>query len=242
MKKLLRTVVGAACLMALMGGGVAQASLVTWFTQTDTSNSNANWPSGTLYSNNVGVAFKTGAAGPYVIDWVVLGLNTSSITSGSSSVKLALHNTNNTTPYSAVAGATEYAVDTLNFSMPTTTATNFDLSLTAADIPNISSFSMNANTTYALILYAPSSVIGMQRKTGYANGTTNNFYTVTEGFTALDTFRNNVANYSVNASSFPTLDISFGETSAVPEPSTYALLCISLGVVGYARRKLKMEN
>ena len=27
-------------------------------------------------------------------------------------------------------------------------------------------------------------------------------------------------------------------TSAVPEPSTYALLCISLGVVGYAKRKM----
>lgn len=27
--------------------------------------------------------------------------------------------------------------------------------------------------------------------------------------------------------------------SAVPEPSTYALLCISLGVVGFARRKMK---
>ncbi len=36
-------------------------------------------------------------------------------------------------------------------------------------------------------------------------------------------------------------------TSAVPEPSTYFLLCIGLGAVGYARRKLKygqlrMEN
>jgi hypothetical protein len=30
--------------------------------------------------------------------------------------------------------------------------------------------------------------------------------------------------------------------SAVPEPSTYALLCIGLGVVGFVRRKLKMEN
>ena len=26
--------------------------------------------------------------------------------------------------------------------------------------------------------------------------------------------------------------------TAVPEPSTYALLCISLGVVGYARKKM----
>ena len=29
---------------------------------------------------------------------------------------------------------------------------------------------------------------------------------------------------------------------ATPEPSTYALLCISLGVVGFVRRKLRMEN
>ncbi len=34
---------------------------------------------------------------------------------------------------------------------------------------------------------------------------------------------------------------SFGP-AVVPEPSTYALLCISLGVVGLVRRKLKMEN
>ena len=32
------------------------------------------------------------------------------------------------------------------------------------------------------------------------------------------------------------------ETSAVPEPSTYALLCISLGVVGYARRKMGKQG
>jgi hypothetical protein len=34
---------------------------------------------------------------------------------------------------------------------------------------------------------------------------------------------------------------SFAPT-AVPEPSTYALLCISLGVVGYARRRMKDEG
>ena len=31
-------------------------------------------------------------------------------------------------------------------------------------------------------------------------------------------------------------------SSFVPEPSTYALLCISLGVVGFVRRKLKIKN
>ena len=30
--------------------------------------------------------------------------------------------------------------------------------------------------------------------------------------------------------------------TTTPEPSTYALLCISLGVVGYARRKLRIKN
>ena len=39
----------------------------------------------------------------------------------------------------------------------------------------------------------------------------------------------------------PMLLTSFGP-AAVPEPSTYVLLTISLGVVGYARRKSKMEN
>ena len=30
--------------------------------------------------------------------------------------------------------------------------------------------------------------------------------------------------------------------TATPEPSTYVLLCISLGVVGFVRRKLRMAN
>ena len=38
------------------------------------------------------------------------------------------------------------------------------------------------------------------------------------------------------------LTAQVSNASAVPEPSTYALLCISLGVVGYARRKMKMEK
>ena len=35
-----------------------------------------------------------------------------------------------------------------------------------------------------------------------------------------------------------TFTAVLGGPAAVPEPSTYALLCISLGVVGYARRKM----
>ena len=36
-----------------------------------------------------------------------------------------------------------------------------------------------------------------------------------------------------------TSDFSGTGTPVVPEPSTYALLCISLGVVGFARKKMR---
>jgi hypothetical protein len=217
--------------------GSARAVDITWFGPTDAMNSNANWPAvnGT-FSQNFGVAFQTGGSSSFTMDWVQLQLNTSSVTSGSGSLRIAIRNTTNSTAYSAVAGTTEYAVDTINFTMPTSSATAFTLNLTAADIPNVTSYAMASNSAYALILYAPSVNIGMQRRTGYANGTTNNFYTVSNGFVALDTFRNNAANYSNNASSFPSLGISFGET-VVPEPSTWALGGLSALVLGFAARR-----
>lgn len=203
-----------ACLMS------SSAFAVTaWVTPTDAPNSNANWPAvnGT-YSQNFGIAFKTGLSGPFGIDWITLNLNTSNVTAGSSSLKIALRNTTDSTAYSAVAGTTEYAMDIVNFTMPTTTATMFDLELDFSDLPNISSYSMQSDTSYALILYAPGNNIGMGRITGYLNGTTNDQYTTSDGFAVLDTFRNNSPNYQNSASSFPSLGISFGETSAVPEP------------------------
>jgi len=154
-----------------------------------------------------------------------------------------LRNTTNTTAYSAVAGTTAYAVDTVAFTKPTTTSTNFSLDLTSADLTNISAFSLQSNTAYALILYAPTENIGLQRTTGFANGTTNANYTVTNGFTMLDTFKNNTANYSTNANSYPTLDISFGATTApVPEidpnglASTMSLVIGSVAMLEQRRR------
>ena len=73
---------------------------------------------------------------------------------------------------------------------------------------------------------------GIQRTTGYANGTTNDFYTVSDDFVALDTFRNNVANYTnTTTNSYPTLSIAFGAV-AVPEPATCASLLAGLGFAG----------
>lgn len=209
-------------------------------------NSNVNWPGGSSFSNNFGIAFTTGSSGPFDIDWIDLGLNTSTATSGSASLTIALRSTTNSTAYSAVAGTTEFAKDVVTFSMPTTTSTAFTLNLGSAQLPNISAYSLASNASYALILYAPTSNIGMGRTTGFAQGTTNNFYTVTNGFTMLDTFRNNSANLNNNASSYPTLAISFGANPtpppAVPEPTSMAIFGLgALGMAYLARRESKRK-
>ena len=200
-----------------------------WFGPTQQGNSNGNFPTFTNYTSNFGVAFKTGPGSSYSLDWVTLRLNSSVFSGGpSATVKLALHNTTNAIAYSAVAGSSELAVDTLSFTLPTTTATSFVLNLDASQIPNVSNYVMSGNTAYSLILYNPSVNLGVMRQTGYANGTTNAAYTVGDGFTALDTFRNNAANYTNTANSYPTLSISFGETQSVPEPPSLALVASAI--------------
>lgn len=220
--------VAASGCMAVAGGSVASAANVTWFGPSAASNSNASMITGTAYTQNFGVAFTTGTSGTYSMGWLNIGLNTSNVTTGTGSFQVSLRNTTNSTPYSAVAGTTLYAADTISFTMPTSTATNFSLSLSPADFPNISSYVMSGTTSYSLILNSatPNPTFGLQRTTGYANGTTNNFYTVSDGFVALDTFRNNTANYTNTTNSYPTLSIAFG-TTAVPEPSTLALAAIA---------------
>ena len=221
-------------------GSIANATPITWFAPTQQGNSNANFPAFTSFSNNFGVAFKTGPDSTYSLDWVKLGLNTSNVSGvPSATVKLALHNTNNAIAYSAVAGSIEYAVDTLSFTLPTTTSTSFDLNLDASQMPNVSNYVMSGNTAYSLILYNPSVNLGLMRQTGYANGTTNAAYTVGDGFTALDTFRNNTANYSNNATSFPTLTISFGKTQSVtvPDPSSLTLVASAIAAWWFVARR-----
>ena len=210
---------------------------VAWFAPTAAANSNANLPAFSNYTSNMGVAFTTGSAPALQMDWVTLGLNTSSVATGSGTFKLSLRDTTNTTAYSAAAGSTELAVDTVSFTMPTTVSTSFTLNLTSADIPNITNYAMGASTSYALIMYNPSNNIGVGRTTGYAQNTTNGFYTLTNGFTALNTFRNNTT-YQNTGTSYPTLQISFGNTVPVPEPSTWAMAGIATLVIAYrARRK-----
>ena len=224
----------------LVSASVSHAAPVTWFGPSQASNSNGTW-TGTTSAQNYGVAFITGTSSSYSMDWLTIGLNTSSTgTSGSGSLVVELRNTTNLTPYSAVSGTTIYASDTVTFSTPTSVNTNFAVNLAAASFPNISSYAMTGTTGYSLTLWGPSSGYGIQRTTGYANGTTNNFYTVSDGFVALDTFRNNSANYTNNTNSYPTLSIAFG-TTAVPEPATCALALVGLACAGYVRYRRRRK-
>lgn len=234
--------VGIACALIgiLVARDAAHGANITWFGPSQAANSNATWTSGATSAQNYGVAFITGTAGPYSMGWLTIGLNTSSTgTTGSGTLNVELLNTTNLTPYSAVSGTTLYASDVITFSSPTTNATNFTVNLLPANFPNISGFAMSGTTGYSLRLWGPSSIYGIQRTTGYANGTTNDFYTVNDGFVALDTFRNGSANYTNTANSYPTLSIAFG-TTAVPEPSTCAIGLAGLACGGYSiwrRRK-----
>ena len=200
------------------------------------ANTSALIPTGTTYSSNLGVAFLTGGSGPFNMDWVTLEL-TSSVT-GAGTFKLAIHDSTSTTPYAGVAGSTAYATDTVNFTPP---ATVFSLTLRAADIPNVSGYSMLANTAYTLFVYNTTAALALRRTQGLADGTTNAFYTVSNGFTALDTFRNNTANYTNVANSYVGFQIAFGQT-VVPEPSTWALggivtiFCVALRKRGKVAR------
>jgi hypothetical protein len=220
-----------ALLASMAVATTALATNVTWF-GSPAVNSNATFSSGTGYTNNYGVAFTTGSSGTFTMSWLDLQLGQGS-TVGNWTLTVALHDTTNSTAYSAVAGSTAYATDTVTI---TAGGTYFTANLTAAQLPNIMSYAMAANTSYALIIYDATSTSAISRTTGYASGTTNDFYTVGNGFTALNTFRNN-STYTNNTNSYPTLGISFGATaSAVPGSGAMAMLGLS-AISGLRRRR-----
>jgi hypothetical protein len=230
--------------LILSAGALAEPEqeLVTWFGPVNPSNSSATW-TGSTENQHYGVAFVSGPAGNYTMDWMSIGLSTGTTgISGAGTLVVELRDTTNLTPYSALSGSTVFASDTIAFSSPLTQATFFTVMLDAADFPNISSYAMAANTGYALRLWGPSSGYGIQRTTAYAQGTTNQFYEVNEGFVALDTFRNGSADYTNSPGSHPTLAIAFGSV-AVPEASTAGLaLAAAIGAVGWRLLRRRKEQ
>jgi hypothetical protein len=224
---ILALMVFGACATPALGATVAYVSLPTGIT-----NGSSSISSGTTYTTNLGYAFKTGSSGTFEIDWIKLELQ-SGATSGSGSFKIWINGTDNDTPYLAVASSTVYAADTVNFTAPATANTPFELVLSSADLTNISAFSLQPNTAYSLFVNSASgSAIALRRVQNLANGTTNDQYDVTNGFTMLDTFRNNTPNYANSQGppvSHAVFGISFGTTAAIPEPSALALFSIFVG-------------
>jgi uncharacterized repeat protein (TIGR02543 family) len=199
--------------MASIATMSAQAADYQWFGPTDPANGSGSLSTtSTAYTSNFGVAFKTGASGPYRMQWVKLNL-TSSSASSNITVKLSLRDTTDSTAYSAAAGTNEYAVDTLNITTPTTANTPFTLNLDPTTIPNIAAYTMSADTSYALILYGASANLAI-RRTGVSNvylpNTTNNYYTLNDGFTVLNTFRNNATYMAALNTNYPSLHFFFG--------------------------------
>lgn len=229
---------GFAALFCLVTSG--SASTVAWVEPSAASDTSASFPSGGTYTSNFGIVFKTGSSGTFSMDWLLLGLFSSGHTATSATLKVELREPTSSVPYQGVASTNVHTTDTVTLTMPGTTNTNFDVNLTAADAPNLMGFTMDPNTAYSLIVYSPSVGFTMRRKTGYSNGTTNDYYTVTDGFQVLDTFRNNTANYNNNPNSFPTLSIAFGGSGAasVPEPAgAGAALLVGSAGMGLVRRR-----
>jgi hypothetical protein len=228
---------GLAALLCLVATG--SAAVTTWVEPTDAANGSSSVPTSTTYTSNLGIVFKTGSSGTFSMDWLRLSLTSG--TSGAASFSVQLRNTDSETPYVGVAGTTLHASDTINFTRPTPINTPFDVTFTAADAPNLMGYTMQPNTAYALMINSASPSFALRRTQGYADGTTNGKYTVTYGFSVLDTFRNNTENYSNSAGSYPSFHIAFGANapSAVPEPAGAgaALLLGSAGMALVRRRK-----
>jgi len=210
-------------------------------------NGSSSISAGTTYTTNLGYAFKTGGSGPFDIDWIKLEL-TSGVASGSGTLKIWINGTNNDTPLSAVASSTVYAADTVNFTTPGTANTPFELILNAADLPNISAYSLLSNTAYSIFVNSyTGSAIALRRQQGLASGTTNGEYDVTNGFTMLDTFRNNTPNYTNTAGSYPAFAISFGTTQSAPVPEIDpsglgSVLALVSGALGLLERRRLMAK
>jgi len=123
------------------------------------------------------------------------------------------------------------------------------LILNAADLPSISAYSLLSNTAYSIFVNSFSGSAGaLRRQQGLASGNDAiAAYDVTNGFTVLDTFRNNTPNYQPTAgTSWAAFAISFGTTSApVPEidPSGVgSVLALVSGALGLLERRRLMAK
>jgi len=115
----------------------------------------------------------------------------------------------------------------------------YNVTYTGADITNLSSITMLAGQKYALAL---TNKTGGQLWWAYRDGSTLGDYTTGDGYSVLAIAESFSGGDWLPSSNMYMLKLETGSAATVPEPSTYALLCISLGVVGYARKRMKKDE
>ncbi len=115
----------------------------------------------------------------------------------------------------------------------------FDITYTGADIANLSSFIMLSGQKYALALDSENGNNTLYW--GYKPGSTLSDYTTGDGYTVLATGYSQGGVWGENANRY-MLKLETNSASAVPEPSTYALVSIGLVGLGYARKRMKKDE
>ena len=100
---------------------------------------------------------------------------------------------------------------------------------------DLGAYSLTPGTQYALTFSDTSSTLSLPLLNNSTFDVANSF--TVQGLAILTNGTANFEFYTNDAYGSMNIQLSTG-ASAVPEPSTYALLCISLGVVGYARKKM----
>ena len=178
------------------------------------------------------VVFTTGAGGPFTIGDLKLGMRTYNPGSFDFTVGLrAVDGSNNPTG----ANLSSVVLNTGPLADNAYVGSNNVLDFTA--LGSLGTYSMAANTQYALVVElgsAPS--LGWGAVQGvFPTPDPQYGFTVQKG---SDMWTGSSWNQIFGPATSFDMAIGPGAPTTVPEPSTYALLCVGLGVVGYARKKM----
>ena len=221
---------GLLALTAIVMGSAASAS-VLYVSETMTFNSRGTMEGASYNSlGSRGVFFTTGPSGPYTINLLdtVFMTDTGVAAGDTFTFNLDVRNVSGGLP-----GTTLFATDTVTWQSTSAPATEQNVNLRQADLPNISSYAFQSNTAYSLVLYgmeylgSPNNKVAMMRNTTLAAASTVSY---TDGFSNAGFFQNNFT-YAGSHS------ISIG---TVPEPSTLAL--IGFGALALCRRNARRQH